>query len=68
MKTNLVHKLHRIQHFGILPLAEFKAILSKEDFRSCEKAKKGAKTWYSLTINAFTCFLYRVRHSSLLFV
>lgn len=67
VKTNFVHKLHRIQHFGALPLSSFKGLISEEDLKSCEKWKKKVPTWYSLTVSTFIAFLYRVSNDSNLF-
>jgi hypothetical protein len=66
VKTNFVHKLHRIQQVGALPLNSFKGLISEEDMKNCEKWKKKVPTWYSLTVNTFISFLYRVSMTSIL--
>ncbi len=59
VKTNLVHKLHRVQSFGIRKLEEFKDLLTPDQYSKCLK-KSGKGTWYTLTLEVFTQFLYKV--------
>ena len=37
VKTNLVHKIHRIPNFGTLKLQEFQNLLSSDDYAKCKK-------------------------------
>lgn len=59
VKTNLVHRLHRINTYGMLDLAEFKELLTKEEFKACENRTKPF-AWYPLTSEVFIKFLNRV--------
>jgi hypothetical protein len=59
VKTNLVHKIHRIRSFGSLKLQEFKNLLSPEDYAKCEK-KRPLTTWYPLNADIFAAFIYKV--------
>ena len=59
MKTSLVHKIHRIRSFGTLKLQEFNFFLSHDDYTKCEK-KRPLTTWYPLTVDIFTTFIYKV--------
>ena len=64
--TNFVPLLHRMQQVGALSLSSFKGLILEEDIKNCKKWKKKVPTWYSLTINTFISFLYRVSMSSIL--
>jgi hypothetical protein len=57
VKTNLVHKLHRVQSFGIR-LEEFKD-LTPDQYSKCLK-KGGKRTWYTLILEVSNQFLYKV--------
>lgn len=60
VKTKLVHSLHQIQKYGEMPLTEFKDLLSEADYMKCLQKPK---TWYCMTIDVFTSFIFRVRIS-----
>ena len=59
VKTNLVHKFHRVQSFGIMKLEEFKDLLTPDQYTKCLK-KGGKKTWFTFTFEFYTQFLYKV--------
>ena len=60
MKTNLVHKIHRIRSFGTLKLQEFKNLFVRwKDYAKREK-KRPFTTWYPLTVDIFAAFIYKV--------
>ena len=60
MKTNLVHTLYRVQKYGLLPIERFKKMLRPLELRMCG-AQKARKTWYSMPLQVFTSFVFRVR-------
>ena len=65
MKASLPSRLQRIQTFGSLPLEEYTKLISAEDIRICEIEKSKHETWYSLTLDIFVTFLYKVSIKSL---
>ena len=60
MKTNLVHTLFRVRKYGVMSLDKFSELLTAADMKKCKRAQK--KTWYSLTLDVFTTFMFQVRH------
>ena len=60
VKTNLVHTLYRVQKYGLLPIERFKEMLRPSELRMCG-AQKARKTWYSMPLQVFTSFVFRVR-------
>ena len=60
VKTNLVHTLYRVQKYGLLPIEQFKEMLRPSELRMCG-AQKARKTWYSMPLQVFTSFVFRVR-------
>ena len=58
MKTNLVHTLYWIQKYGVLELEKFKELLSPEEVKACLENSK--KTWYSMPLEVFTSFIFKV--------
>ena len=63
MKSNLVHKLHRLATYGVMPLSEFKELITEEEYRACE-TRRQPHPWYSLTSEVFIKFLNRVSQKS----
>jgi len=61
VKTNLVHTLYRVQKYGLLPIERFNEMLRPSEFKRCG-AQKGKKTWYSMPVEVFTSFVFRVRN------
>ena len=59
MKTNLVRKLYRVQSFGIRKLEKSKDLLILDQYSKSLK-KSGNETWYTLTLEVFSQFLYKV--------
>lgn len=59
MKTNLVHTLHRVQKYGLLPLQKFVEMLRPSELKKC-MAPSARKTWYSMPADVFTAFMFRV--------
>ena len=60
MKTNLVHTVYRVQKYGLLPIERFKEMLRPSELQLCG-AHKAKKTWYSMLLQVFTSFVFRVR-------
>jgi hypothetical protein len=60
VKTNIVHRLHRVKAFGSQPLESFKDMLTANEYRKCEANPQIGKSWYSLTTDVFISFLFRV--------
>ena len=60
VKTNLVHTLYRVQKYGLLPIERFQEMLRPSELRMCG-AQKARKTWYSMPLQVFTSFVFRVR-------
>ena len=60
MKTNLVHTVYRVQKYGLFPIERFKEMLRPSEVRMCG-AQKARKTWYSMPLQVFTSFVFRVR-------
>jgi hypothetical protein len=60
VKTNLVHTLYRVQKYGLLPIERFNEMLRPSELKRCW-APKTKKTWYSMPLEVFTTFLFRVR-------
>ena len=60
VKDNLPAKLLRIRTFEKMKLEEFKDLLSVVDYKMCETKMDKNPTWYSLTLDVFVKFLYKV--------
>ncbi len=60
VKTNLVHTLYRVQKYGLLPIERFNEMLRPSELKRCG-APKTRKTWYTMPLEVFTTFLFRVR-------
>ena len=60
VKTNLVHMLYKVQKYGLLPIERFKEMLRPSELQLCG-AHKARKTWYSMPLQVFTSFVFRVR-------
>ena len=58
MKTNIVHTLFRVRKYGLMSLDQFRDILSPADLKKSKKSLQ--KTWYSLSLNVFTNFIFKV--------
>jgi hypothetical protein len=58
VKTNLVHTLHRVNKYGVLPLPSFKDLITRAEYKKCESNPK--KSWFNLTAEVFAAFLFRV--------
>ena len=65
MKASLPSRLQRIWTSGSLPLEEYTKLISVEDKKICETEKSKHETWYSLTLDIFVAFLYKVSIKSL---
>jgi len=61
VKSTILARLCRIRNFGLLPLADFKDLISPEEYQYCEKVKAMRPSWFSLTVNVFMSFLYKVQ-------
>ena len=59
MKTNLVHILYQVQKFGIMPIDRFVDLLKPEEKKRCLQ-NKVSKKWYSIPVEVFTSFIFRV--------
>ena len=59
VKTNLVHKIHRIHDFGTLSYKNSNIFLSPNDYAKYKK-NRPLSTWYPLTTNIFVVFIYKV--------
>ena len=58
MKTNLVHTLYQVQKYGVLELEKFKELLSPKEVKAC--LANSRKTWYSMPLEVFTSFIFKV--------
>jgi hypothetical protein len=56
----MVHTLYRVKALGSLPLEILKEMLDEEDFRKCASSPHIGKTWFKMTIDVFSAFLFRV--------
>ena len=65
MKASLPSRLQQIRTFGSLPLEEYTKLIFAEDIKICETEKSKHETWYSLMLDIFVAFLYKVRIKSL---
>ena len=65
MKASVPSRLQRIQTFESLPLEEYTKLISAEEIKICEIEKSKHETWYSLTLDIFVAFLYKVSIKSL---
>jgi hypothetical protein len=61
VKTNLVHTLHRVQKYGLLPLQKFVEMLRPSELKKC-MVPSTRKTWYSMPADVFTAFMFRVSY------
>ena len=43
-----------------LELKDFKLLLTKKEFKACLESKSLQKTWYSVTLDVFISFLFRI--------
>jgi hypothetical protein len=58
MKTNLVHDLHQVRKFGLMPVEQFKGIISPSDF---ERVKIYVQqSWFTLPVDVFTTPIFSV--------
>jgi hypothetical protein len=46
--------------YGVKPLEDFKNLITPAEYESCVRHKKAKPTWYSLTVDVFVAYLYRV--------
>ncbi len=60
VKSTIPARLRRMRTFGVLPLSAFKDLITKQEFVHCERMKPKSNTWYSLTIDVFISFLFKV--------
>ena len=60
MKTNLVHILYQVQKFGVMPIEKFADLLKLGEKKRCLQYKV-SKKWYSIPVEVFTSFIFRVR-------
>ena len=60
MKTNLVHILYQVQKFGVMPIEKFADLLKPGEKKRCLQ-NKVSKKWYSIPMEVFTSFIFRVR-------
>lgn len=60
VKSSLPAKLQRIRTFGSMKLEAFKDLISEEAYDYCQKEKTRRTTWYSLTVDVFVSFLFKV--------
>ena len=60
MKTNLVHTLYQVQKFGVMPIEKFVDLL-KPGEKKRHLQNKVSKKWYSIPVEVFTSFIFRVR-------
>ena len=59
VKTSLVHTLYRVKKYGVMPLEMFNELLSPIEILKCQM-NQGRRSWYSLTVEVFTAFIFRV--------
>ena len=64
MKTSLVHTLFRVKKYGVMPLEMFNELLSPVEILKCQM-NNSKRSWYHLTVEVFTAFIFRV-HALLL--
>jgi len=57
VKPSLVHEFFCIQGIGIILLKQFKDVVPIDVYKKCESTSK--KTWHSLTLKAFSNYMYR---------
>ena len=70
MKMNLVHTMYRVQKYGLFFIERFKEMLRPSELRMCGP-QKARKSWYSMPLQVFTSFVFRVRvcvHPSLFLI
>lgn len=60
VKSSLPAKLQRIRTFGSMKLEAFRDLISEEAYEFCQKEKSRRTTWYSLTVDVFVAFLFKV--------
>ena len=60
VKDNLPAQLLCIRTFGKMKFEEFKDLISIADYRLCESKMEKDPTCYSLTLDMFVKFLYKV--------
>lgn len=60
IKDNIPAKLLRIRIFGKIKLEDFKDLLSVADYKMCEFKMEKNPNWYSLTLDVFVKFLFKV--------
>jgi hypothetical protein len=66
VKTSLVHTLYRVKKYGVMPLEMYNELLSPAEFLKCQM-HSGRRPWYSLTLEVFTAFMFRVRSKFFVF-
>ena len=59
IKTNLVHTLYRVQKNGQMELKKFLEMRRPSERKQCGFLS-GRKTWYSMPMDVFTTFNFRV--------
>ena len=59
MKTNLVHTLYQVQKFGVMPIEKFSNSLKPGEKKRCLQ-NKVSKKLYSIPVEFFTSFIFRV--------
>ena len=59
MKTNLVHTLYQVQKFGVMPIDKFADLLKPGEKKRCLQ-NKVSKKWYSILVEVFMSFIFRV--------
>ena len=60
MKTNLVHTLYQVQKFGVMEIEKFVDLLKPGERKRCLQ-NRVSKKWYSIPVEVFTSFIFRVR-------
>ena len=60
MKINLVHTLYQVQKFGVMSIEKFADLLKPGEKNKCLE-NKVSKKWYSIPVEVFTSFIFRVR-------
>ena len=60
VKTNFVHTLYQVQKFGVMPIEKFADLLKLGERKRCLQ-NRVSKKWYSIHVEVFTSFIFRVR-------
>jgi len=64
VKTNLVHTLYRVQKYGLQPLEKFVEMLRPSERKQCV-VQPEKRFWYSMPMDVFTAFVFRVSNIAL---